>query len=148
MYCRNYKQVPLEQSYGLLRRAYRLDQALKIPPPSASIETEVTGDICSRCGSTTSPYFWPAPNEMTTDDSKPPVVCHRCHWGHTSSDRMDVDPRPVTNGHHASEPPPILNGNKPEPPAHSVGNGVIITSYAVHQPLARLDPPAKRPWVS
>jgi len=99
LYCRTYKQVPLEHSYGLLRRAYRLDQALAIPenPPPKDTNAEV--DSCCKCGTTYSPYFWPLGAGLTNGHSnghltKAPVVCQKCKFA--SPNAMVVD---SINGH-------------------------------------------------
>ncbi|KAG8995660.1 putative PHD type zinc finger protein with BAH domain-containing protein [Tulasnella sp. JGI-2019a] len=100
IYCRTYKQVPLEHSYGLLRRAYRLDQALTAPDGHAAKETTPAKfDTCCKCGTTYSPYFWPLVPSLTNGHSnghsvKPLVVCQKCKFA--APDAMEVD---SVNGH-------------------------------------------------
>lgn len=105
MYCRNYKQVPLEHSYGLLRRAYRLDQALAIPPPNPAADLPPPQDTCCRCGTTYSPFFWPASDFLQNGFANNAVICQKCKIT-AGVKKMDVDPAPspaIVNGDHGDD---------------------------------------------
>ncbi|KAG9042537.1 putative PHD type zinc finger protein with BAH domain-containing protein [Tulasnella sp. UAMH 9824] len=104
MYCRNYKQVPLEHSYGLLRRAYRLDQALAIPPPNPAADLPPPQDTCCRCGTTYSPFFWPASDFLQNGFANNAVICQKCKIT-AGVKKMDVDPSPaaIVNGDHGDD---------------------------------------------
>lgn len=105
MYCRNYKQVPLEHSYGLLRRAYRLDQALAMPPPNPAVDLPPPQDTCCRCGTTYSPFFWPASDHLQNGYASNAVICQKCKIT-AGVKKMDVDPSPspaIVNGDHGDD---------------------------------------------
>jgi len=126
MYSKNYKQVPLEQSYGLLRRAYRLDQALAIPDNKMVIEADASIDRCCKCGTEWSPFFWPVSDGVQNGTGKPPVKCHSCHFPELKSatngiDHLNGTDRTLTpgpkqlNGHLSVEPSPSPMSVSPEP---------------------------------
>ncbi|KAG8900284.1 putative PHD type zinc finger protein with BAH domain-containing protein [Tulasnella sp. 403] len=132
MYCRNYKQVPLEHSYGLLRRAYRVDQALAIPPSVPTADTTQTQDKCTKCGTSYSPYFWPVHGVARNGTLKPPVLCHKCHYHETQMNGIKEEPPSNTtallNGIHHSDPPsrPVVASSVHTP------NGVALSSSVAH----------------
>ncbi|EPT02944.1 hypothetical protein FOMPIDRAFT_101265 [Fomitopsis schrenkii] len=80
VYCKNYKQVPIAQTHGLLRKARRLDSILnagvEIPPAEAEVPLSSSSDPhCFRCNSEFSPFFHPmapTPNGTRT------WFCNRC----------------------------------------------------------------------
>ncbi|KZV70846.1 hypothetical protein PENSPDRAFT_685129 [Peniophora sp. CONT] len=98
VYCRNYKQVHVAQSHGLLRKAQRLDAVLRQPvlPPVAP------QGPCAACSVSVTPAWHPSPRGC---------FCHVCwvereshrgtngHAPHPEAEAMDVD-RPTTNGVH------------------------------------------------
>ncbi|KAH9832546.1 uncharacterized protein C8Q71DRAFT_258205 [Rhodofomes roseus] len=85
VFCKNYKQVPIAQTHGLLRKARRLDSILSngaegVPPDS---ELHPSSEPrCYRCHSEFSPFFHPG--SATTNgasshtDSRTSWLCHRC----------------------------------------------------------------------
>ncbi|KAF7308348.1 Zinc finger protein 1 [Mycena chlorophos] len=89
VYCRAYKQAPVTQAHGLLRKARRLDPLLTTHArlesyghhghPSLSASTGAnasTGDPeCFRCHTHFSPMFYPA--KGLGDDA---FTCHSCHF--------------------------------------------------------------------
>ncbi len=87
MYCRNYKQVPLEHSYGLLRRAYRLDQALELPE-AGPLKMPAPDDQCYQCKSEYSPIFWPTDDGLLDNQGKRRLLCHRCHRSAIGQDQL------------------------------------------------------------
>jgi len=79
IYCETYKQVPLEESYGLLRRANRLDRAQQLPRPSPAIGPPPNLNCCV-CKTEYTPHFWPT-EQVLMDAKDDGVVCHRCKVG-------------------------------------------------------------------
>jgi hypothetical protein len=107
MYAATYKQVPIGDSFGLLRKAERLEHLMPPLPPRLDKElTELGGPDeeanCVECGVDVSPRWWSsaAPSSHDTVFSlgsvpqavagavpmseQPPVkrlarVCHQCH---------------------------------------------------------------------
>lgn len=99
VFCQAYKQAPVSQAHGLLRKARRLDNILNIrsenttaastPVPSSAADPE-----CSRCSSKFSPAFYRADTGMMHDYGSRSVspfsnngmredvtwLCHRCHF--------------------------------------------------------------------
>ena len=92
VYTKHYKQVVLDNSYGLLRKARRLDTIMMAssekPGPSRAGELPLSDDQCHACHTEYSPFFHPL------DTNKPPhpqagqdrlVECHVCYskkWAH------------------------------------------------------------------
>ncbi|KAH7914580.1 hypothetical protein BJ138DRAFT_1143440 [Hygrophoropsis aurantiaca] len=72
VYCRTYKQAPVTQAHGLLRKARRLDQIINIPSDNLS-STPETEPRCDLCSTQYSPYFY---QSRYSDHWK----CHKCHW--------------------------------------------------------------------
>ncbi|KZP01489.1 hypothetical protein CALVIDRAFT_532254 [Calocera viscosa TUFC12733] len=88
VFCRTYKQIPLETSFALLRKAQRLDQLM-------GHKAELNGgpmimpkiSKCRRCGSTNSPFYYPDLPEIKTDtdmdvdeqDAEENLLCHACY---------------------------------------------------------------------
>ena len=94
VYCRVYKQAPVATTYGLLRKAKRLDAALGWKgEPTAFTETAAPHLECAKCRTEFSPLFHPV------EGSPGVVLCHTCHF--TAQPKpafenpMDVDPPPV-----------------------------------------------------
>ncbi|TFK48404.1 hypothetical protein OE88DRAFT_1634553 [Heliocybe sulcata] len=73
VYCTNYKQVPVAQSHGLLRKAKRLDSILNIRSMEGQTVAAKPGPEphCLKCGTEYSPLFYPFRSEF---------VCHRCYF--------------------------------------------------------------------
>lgn len=87
MYCQAYKQAPVGQAHGLLRKARRLDQILNVRADPMIITPEQTSPDpeCQRCRSQFSPAFYrlPLSNGLQGGTSMAPDtwVCHKCHFG-------------------------------------------------------------------
>ncbi|KAA1470162.1 hypothetical protein DENSPDRAFT_835896 [Dentipellis sp. KUC8613] len=114
VFCRTYKQAPIAQSHALLRKARRLDHILEekdkekdkdkekekdkdapanghvAPPAPAPAPVPAASEPeprCSRCKTTYSPFFHPAPSSLTNGRSsaaggapEPKFYCHRCYF--------------------------------------------------------------------
>lgn len=86
MYCRNYKQAPIAQTHGLLRKARRLDKILDaVVGGDISSAASVDGDgaqtaadpHCYRCQTEFSPFFHEVTNAPR--DGVKSWLCHKCH---------------------------------------------------------------------
>ena len=85
MYCRNYKQAPIAQTHGLLRKARRLDKILHASLGDGSSTASVDGDSmqstadphCYRCQTEYSPFFHEVTN--TAQGEAKSWLCHKCH---------------------------------------------------------------------
>lgn len=84
LYCRTYKQVSVSHSYGLLRKAKRLDTLLRaqgfLPAVPSSVElTPEVGVKCLRCDTQHSPCFWTEDGQSMVDpDLTVAALCNRC----------------------------------------------------------------------
>lgn len=84
VYCKNYKQVPIAQTHGLLRKARRLDSILNTGVDSSAADPEVQSSSdprCYRCHSEFSPFFHPvsaATNGSSSYSDTRTWLCHRC----------------------------------------------------------------------
>lgn len=91
LYCRTYKQVSVSHSYGLLRKAKRLDTLLRaqgflppLPSPSApqtfSFVVPSTGRArCVECSTQDSPCFWSLDGQRMIDcDVVETALCNKC----------------------------------------------------------------------
>ncbi|KAJ8473751.1 hypothetical protein ONZ51_g7685 [Trametes cubensis] len=85
VYCRNYKQAPIAQTHGLLRKARRLDKILHASLGDGSSTASVDGDSmqstadphCYRCQTEYSPFFHEVTN--TAQGEAKSWLCHKCH---------------------------------------------------------------------
>jgi hypothetical protein len=78
LYTKHYKRAQgPDLSYGLLRKARRLDDVLKAsnPTPSNSDKTLSEDQQCTQCRTTFSPMFYPQPSGA--------CLCHKCHFEET-----------------------------------------------------------------
>jgi hypothetical protein len=88
VYCQAYKQAPIGQAHGLLRKARRLDSILNIRSSDAQqpIQPVVPAGpepSCCRCQSQFSPAFYPAADTgyAANGPSESPLwMCHKCHF--------------------------------------------------------------------
>lgn len=74
IYCRLYKQAPVEEAHGLLRKARRLDQVLSLRSAPHAELSKPTDPKCVDCNTEFSPMFYPIsgqPNQWR---------CHRCNF--------------------------------------------------------------------
>jgi len=80
LYCQTYKQVPLEHSYALLRKARRLDNVLNVPnlddPPAPPSKTAPPDRHCAKCETQFSPVFYPVTSPLP--DAPKTFHCHQC----------------------------------------------------------------------
>ncbi|THH30088.1 hypothetical protein EUX98_g4095 [Antrodiella citrinella] len=84
VYCTNYKQVPISNAHGLLRKARRLDSIINAEEESNDSDSTLSGPDpkCDRCGTEFSPTFYPAsPLSSSSSSSTSKWMCHKCHWG-------------------------------------------------------------------
>jgi len=88
-YCRAYKQVPLEGTFSLLRKAHRLDMLMAARTEPTLPLFHLPLSKCRNCGSTNSPFFYPDPPERSDDDKmdvekvnedSEPLLCHACYY--------------------------------------------------------------------
>ncbi|OCH85881.1 hypothetical protein OBBRIDRAFT_890870 [Obba rivulosa] len=88
VYCRNYKQVPVAGSHGLLRKARRLDNVLSANGndalSSVSVDEANSSDPdpkCHRCHTEYSPIFHPhtLSSKLASQPSAKAWLCHQCH---------------------------------------------------------------------
>lgn len=90
LYCQTYKQVPLEHSYALLRKARRLDSVLDVPslddPPPPPSKTAPPDRHCVKCKTRFSPIFYPV--SSSSPDAPKTFLCHQCK----------LKPAPEVNG--------------------------------------------------
>jgi hypothetical protein len=80
IYCKTYKQAQTDLSYGLLRKARRLDDILKVSYPSRAPSEATLAEPeqqCDQCGTQYSPLFYPA--------GPAKVICHKCHFQTTTN---------------------------------------------------------------
>ncbi|EGO22633.1 hypothetical protein SERLADRAFT_451461 [Serpula lacrymans var. lacrymans S7.9] len=75
LYCQTYKQAPVSQAHGLLRKARRLDQILNIRSDSLTSSGDPSDRECLRCHTQYSPCFYPSVPGLSND-----WICHRCHF--------------------------------------------------------------------
>ncbi|KAF8596772.1 hypothetical protein BDV93DRAFT_527878 [Ceratobasidium sp. AG-I] len=84
LYCRTYKQVSVSHSYGLLRKAKRLDTLLRaqgfLPAVPLTVELSPEAGVkCLRCGTHHSPCFWTEDGQRMVDpDLAETALCNRC----------------------------------------------------------------------
>ncbi|KAG8699565.1 putative PHD type zinc finger protein with BAH domain-containing protein [Ceratobasidium sp. 394] len=88
LYCRTYKQVSVSHSYGLLRKAKRLDTLLRaqgfLPSTSAAqtyLEDPLQGASvrCKHCNTRYSPCFWSEDGQRIIDpDVMQIAICNQC----------------------------------------------------------------------
>ncbi|KAF8748005.1 PHD-like zinc-binding domain [Rhizoctonia solani] len=89
LYCRTYKQVSISHSYGLLRKAKRLDTLLRAQgflPAISSIGDPLSplnlASNCRSCGTNDSPCFWTLDGQTIVDpDGASDVLCNLCRSG-------------------------------------------------------------------
>ncbi|KAK7685733.1 hypothetical protein QCA50_011078 [Cerrena zonata] len=83
VYCKNYKQAPLDNTHGLLRKAKRLDQIIQTEEDSVDSEsTLASSDMhCWSCGTEYSPCFYSftVKEFMVGDEFGEAWECHNCH---------------------------------------------------------------------
>ncbi|KAF8159372.1 hypothetical protein B0H34DRAFT_654907 [Crassisporium funariophilum] len=86
VYCRAYKQAPVGQAHGLLRKARRLDTILNIRseaiPPTTPMPNSA-GPECYHCRTLFSPAYYPLTDVPTLNgqhSSRDYWECHRCHF--------------------------------------------------------------------
>ncbi|KAI0675865.1 hypothetical protein C8Q78DRAFT_353648 [Trametes maxima] len=91
VYCKNYKQAPIAQTHGLLRKARRLDHILNATAngdissaatPSAESESTQSSvpdpdPHCYRCQTEFSPFFHEVTNALQGEAKS--WLCHKCH---------------------------------------------------------------------
>lgn len=91
VYCKNYKQVQIAQTHGLLRKARRLDTILNGNGAAADgastlndldAPQSIPDPQCYRCHTEFSPKFHPAsPNGHSSTQGRTELwLCHRCHF--------------------------------------------------------------------
>lgn len=98
VYCQAYKQAPIGQAHGLLRKARRLDNILNVRSeatvtivPANSVEPQ-----CHRCHTQFSPAFYPLAEPPSTVNGQQNTLdmweCHRCHFeaSETRGKSMDI----------------------------------------------------------
>ncbi|KAF8347972.1 hypothetical protein F5887DRAFT_881413 [Amanita rubescens] len=85
VYCRAYKQAPVNQAHGLLRKARRLDSLLNRssePPPIPPLSNAQPEFKCCKCCSKYSPAFYPTipkdAGHRSSDGNY--YLCHRCKF--------------------------------------------------------------------
>ncbi|KAI0071159.1 hypothetical protein K474DRAFT_1712701 [Panus rudis PR-1116 ss-1] len=83
VYCKNYKQAPLANTHGLLRKARRLDQVINTEDSVDSESTLASGDMsCWNCGTEYSPCFYSFTVKevvLGPDEFGEAWECHACH---------------------------------------------------------------------
>jgi len=84
VYCRKYKQAQVAQSYGLLRKARRLDSIIDVPPEKLS-GNDRRKHRCKRCLATVSPRW--------KEISRIGLLCHMCCVKY--EDGLIVQPRRI-----------------------------------------------------
>jgi hypothetical protein len=91
VYCKTSKRVPAGNTYGLLRKARRLDSVLEPFPIGQTwrgrsnqntVEEAAPEPKCHQCHTQYSPFFWP-------DDLG--VLCHQCKMSRDSESATDDD---------------------------------------------------------
>ncbi|KAL0574305.1 putative PHD type zinc finger protein with BAH domain-containing protein [Marasmius crinis-equi] len=88
VYCRAYKQAPIAETYGLLRKARRLDQILNLQLDTPLPDPTLDNLSCSQCATQYTPAFYP------TDTGA--WLCHACNFQSLPAPiDMQAD-RPVT----------------------------------------------------
>jgi len=87
VYTKNYKEVPTDNSYGLLRKARRLDSVMlsgseKASTARAAAEAAAPGIQCCRCSTEYSPFFHPVDNAPKSDTAQGQEAyeCHACYF--------------------------------------------------------------------
>ncbi|KAH9930212.1 uncharacterized protein B0H18DRAFT_993754 [Fomitopsis serialis] len=84
VYCKSYKQVPIAQTHGLLRKARRLDSILNNGTESLPADSDLPPSSeprCYRCHSEFSPFFHPVSataNGTTSLADRRTWQCHQC----------------------------------------------------------------------
>ncbi|KAF7309944.1 Zinc finger protein 1 [Mycena indigotica] len=71
VYCRAYKQAPVTQAHGLLRKARRLDPLFRLD----AYQAEQDDPECFRCRTHFSPAFYPVKTQGENT-----FACHSCHF--------------------------------------------------------------------
>jgi hypothetical protein len=80
VYCRGYKRVQADQSYGLLRKARRLDEVLTETLSRVTTDTSLassssaSGPTCASCHTQFSPSF----HSKSSGAGSEMWLCHRC----------------------------------------------------------------------
>ncbi|KAK1220878.1 putative PHD type zinc finger protein with BAH domain-containing protein [Marasmius sp. AFHP31] len=121
VYCRAYKQAPIAETYGLLRKARRLDQILSEKPETPLHDPTLDNISCSQCQTQFTPAFYP------TDTGA--WLCHACNFKSLPpppAATADIDMGALAATTPISSPSPepmdgILptpNGVNTVPPAH------------------------------
>lgn len=101
MYAASYKQVPIGDTFGLLRKAQRLEGLMSTPADNETMKpSEAIPTGCSQCGVELSPIWHDAPKSTLSgwappvngtnghaeggvklEDAPPPnKICHQCHF--------------------------------------------------------------------
>ncbi|KAJ7696471.1 hypothetical protein B0H17DRAFT_929204 [Mycena rosella] len=87
VYCQAYKQAPVSQAHGLLRKARRLDPLLlnniRLETLPHHADLNATDPECFRCHTHFSPAFYPV--ERLGDDA---FTCHTCHFSENETRGM------------------------------------------------------------
>ncbi|EIN03844.1 hypothetical protein PUNSTDRAFT_77480 [Punctularia strigosozonata HHB-11173 SS5] len=79
VYCKNYKRVQTDQSYGLLRKARRLDDLLTETDPQVNGQrtpADDSGPSCASCHTRFSPSFHPTAGNLGSGS----LLCHKCYF--------------------------------------------------------------------
>ncbi|CAE6484289.1 unnamed protein product [Rhizoctonia solani] len=96
VYCRTYKQVSVSHSYGLLRKAKRLDTLLRaqgfLPPVSSPHSSQILSHtmssgkaVCNSCATNDSPCFWSLDGQIMVDPETTSIaLCNSCRLEHLS----------------------------------------------------------------
>ncbi|CAK5267753.1 unnamed protein product [Mycena citricolor] len=104
VYSRAYKQAPISQAHGLLRKARRLDTLLASRNQASAllyIEEPRTGPAdpeCYRCHTQYSPLFYPV--KAPGGDA---FVCHTCHFGEQETGAVERKENGLANGHRVED---------------------------------------------
>lgn len=113
LYCRTYKQVSVSHSYGLLRKAKRLDTLLRaqgflpsgppfIQPDDVTLASALK---CNYCATQFSPCFWSEDGQRVVDpDILQVAICNQCKQVRNVSRSSTVPPTMDEGGDSAAIP--------------------------------------------
>ncbi|KDQ26518.1 hypothetical protein PLEOSDRAFT_1105423 [Pleurotus ostreatus PC15] len=77
-YCRTYKQAPVSQAHGLLRKARRLDQIINLPDNLVNPDPGSKEPKCYECKTEFAPAFY---SYVPPKQQNKVWLCHRCSLG-------------------------------------------------------------------